>query len=34
LNKDNLVAGVLSSPSKEDIESNADLQMIVEYYSR
>jgi small subunit ribosomal protein S4 len=34
LDKDNLVAGVLSSPSKEDIESNADLQMIVEYYSR
>jgi len=34
LDKDNLVASVLSSPSKDDIESNADLQMIVEYYSR
>ena len=34
LDKDNLSASVLSAPSKDDIESNVDLQMIVEYYSR
>lgn len=34
LEKENLVSGVLGLPSKEDIENNVDLQMIVEYYSR
>jgi len=34
LDKENLTATVLSVPSKSDIESSIDLQMIVEYYSR
>jgi len=34
LEKDSLVATILSMPAKEEIESNVDLQMIVEYYSR
>lgn len=34
LNKEDLSAGVLALPAKEDVESNIDLQMIVEYYSR
>ena len=34
LDKESLTANVLAIPSKEDIENNADLQMIVEYYSR
>ena len=34
LNKESLSANVLNMPTKEDIESNVDLQMIVEYYSR
>lgn len=34
LNKENWQAGVLAQPSKEEMEAPADLQMIVEYYSR
>ncbi len=34
LDKENWQANVLAMPIKEDMESPADLQMIVEYYSR
>jgi small subunit ribosomal protein S4 len=34
LDKESLSANILAAPSKEDIDNNVDLQMIVEYYSR
>ena len=34
LDKESLSANVLTTPSKDDIDNNVDLQMIVEYYSR